>query len=147
VSQADALVVIVAQRYGWVPDDPKRNPEGKSITWLECEEAVANGQDVTAFVIDDHADWPADLSDKADLDVLMEWDDDEEAEAQIKAIRKRIKQLKTFKQWLGSRGLRRTFKTKQELKLEVERALKAWRPQPASPHPAKPSGRLAIPAG
>jgi hypothetical protein len=63
VRNADALVVILAHLYGWVPEDPKRNPEGKSITWLECEEAVANGKAVLAFVVDDDADWPGHLKD------------------------------------------------------------------------------------
>ena len=34
VRDADLLVVIVAHRYGWVPEDKNLNPEGKSITWL-----------------------------------------------------------------------------------------------------------------
>jgi hypothetical protein len=45
----------------------------------------------------------------------------------IQATHTSIQRLKDFKQWLGSRGLRRAFRTKQEFKLEVERALKAWR--------------------
>ncbi len=41
VAKADVLVVIVAYRFGWVPDgqraeDPR---ERQSITWLECEKA------------------------------------------------------------------------------------------------------------
>ncbi len=132
VRNANVLVVIVAHRYGWVPEDEECNPEGKSITWLECKEAVANDKHVLAFVVDEGADWPTHLSDKADLDRAMELDDDEEAEAQVRAIRKRIKGLKAFKAWLSSRGLRRTFRTKEELKLEVERALKAWRPKKAA---------------
>ncbi len=129
VRDADLLVVVVAHRYGWVPEDEKRNPEGKSITWLECEEAVTKGNAVLAFVVDDSADWSRELTDKADLDKAMELDDDEVAERQIKAVRRNIKGLRTFKQWLDSRGLRRTFGTQQELGLEVERALKNWREQ------------------
>lgn len=59
VRKADALVVIVAHRYDWVPEDPQRNPSGKSITWLACEEAVANGKHLLAFVVEDDADWLA----------------------------------------------------------------------------------------
>jgi len=40
VGKADAPLVIVAHRYGWVPEDEKHNPEGRSITWLECEQAA-----------------------------------------------------------------------------------------------------------
>src|SRR5262249_61339731 len=38
VAEAEVVVVIVAYRYGWVPDDPA-NPGSKSITWLECDHA------------------------------------------------------------------------------------------------------------
>jgi len=133
VRSADAMVVIVAHRYGWVPEDRARNPEGKSITWLECEEAVDEGKELFAFVIDDTADWPAELKERADLDRAMEVNDGDEANALMQATRWRIQQLKAFKEWLGSRRLRRTYSTKQELKLEVERALKEWRPQPVAP--------------
>ncbi|MCP3868421.1 MAG: DUF4062 domain-containing protein [Gammaproteobacteria bacterium] len=68
VRQSQVLVVIVAHRCGWVPDDKKRNPDGKSITWLECEEAVNQGNSVLAFVIDEGADWPRKLREEAELD-------------------------------------------------------------------------------
>ena len=127
VRRADLLVVIVAHRYGWVPEEAGRNPEGKSITWLECEEAEANGKEVLAFVVDEDADWPRTMREEAALDRAAHLDDDEAADALIKATRGCIRGLKAFKQWLGSRGLRRTFHGKQDLKLEVERALKEWR--------------------
>ena len=76
-------------------------------------------------MVDDDAVWPDKLKDEADLKRAMEEDDDEKAAALMKETRRRIKSLKAFKQWLGSRGLRRTFRTQEELKLEVERALKA----------------------
>jgi hypothetical protein len=147
VCQADALVVIVAHRYGWVPEDTKRNPDSKSITWLECEEAVAKGKDVLAFVIDDHTDWPSHLKDDAELKQAIEESDFKKATELMKETEWRVEQLKAFKRWIGSRGLRRTFKTQEELKLEVERALRQWRPQLTSPHPAKPNTPLTIPAG
>ena len=36
VAEAEVVVVIVAHRYGWVPEGPD-NPDAKSITWLECD--------------------------------------------------------------------------------------------------------------
>src|SRR5476649_955505 len=48
VAGADVLVVIVAHRYGWVPDATGQ----KSITRLECEEAVSQGKEVLAFLVD-----------------------------------------------------------------------------------------------
>lgn len=61
VAQAEVVVVIVAHRYGWVPDDPS-NPNAKSITWLECEHAWnVTQREVLAFVVDpDFDDWPLD---------------------------------------------------------------------------------------
>lgn len=57
VGAADALVVIVAHRYGWVPD-PQPAGDSKSITWLECEEAVRLNKEVLAFLVDESASWP-----------------------------------------------------------------------------------------
>jgi hypothetical protein len=37
VRDCDVLVVLVAHRYGWRPE-----ANGKSITWLECEEAASD---------------------------------------------------------------------------------------------------------
>ena len=43
VSKADVLVVIIAHRYGWVPPEQGVG-EYKGITWLECEEAISEGE-------------------------------------------------------------------------------------------------------
>jgi len=42
VAKADVLVVIVARRYGWVPPD-HTGGDARSITRLECEEALREG--------------------------------------------------------------------------------------------------------
>ena len=60
VEKADLLIAIVAHRYGWVPDDT-RQPDAKSITWLECENAWnAKTKEVLAFVIHPTTQWPLD---------------------------------------------------------------------------------------
>jgi hypothetical protein len=52
VASINVLVVIVAHRYGWVPPD-QPGKEGKSITWLECEQAAVNDRhEVLAFILD-----------------------------------------------------------------------------------------------
>jgi hypothetical protein len=64
VDQADVLVVIVAHRFGWVPDEQGgRKDRRRSITWLECQRARDNGKDVLAFLVEDPLDppWPAEL--------------------------------------------------------------------------------------
>lgn len=58
VAEAEVVVVLVAHRYGWVPDDPE-NPDAKSITWLECEHAwKVTGKEVLAFIVDPDYSWP-----------------------------------------------------------------------------------------
>ena len=50
VAGDDVLVVIVAHRFGWVPEDqPGAEADRNSITWLECEAAKAQGMRVLAF--------------------------------------------------------------------------------------------------
>ena len=53
VAQAEVVIVLVAHRYGWVPDGPG-NPDGKSITCLECEHALgmSHPKEVLAFLVD-----------------------------------------------------------------------------------------------
>jgi hypothetical protein len=60
VAEAEVVVVIVAHRYGWVPDD-LANPDAKSITWLECDSARKLGKAVLAFLVDADCDWPPKL--------------------------------------------------------------------------------------
>jgi hypothetical protein len=52
VRRSDALVLIVAHRYGWVPAQNDGGKGNRSITWLETEEAVRCGKPVLAFLID-----------------------------------------------------------------------------------------------
>ena len=59
VAEAEVVVVLVAHRYGWVPDDPS-NRDAKSITWLECDHAWnVTKKEVLAFLVDPDYPWPA----------------------------------------------------------------------------------------
>ena len=49
---ADAYVVIVAWRYGFVPGRTATPPDGRSITEIELAEAQASGKPVLAFLLD-----------------------------------------------------------------------------------------------
>ena len=53
------MVVIVAHRYGWVPDE-QQGAEGKSITWLECDEAHRCAKELLIFLVDQKHPWPED---------------------------------------------------------------------------------------
>jgi len=57
VRAADAYVVIVAWRYGYVPQDPA-NPLHHSITELEYEAALGAKKPILAFLLDSEAPWP-----------------------------------------------------------------------------------------
>ena len=58
VRDADVLVLIVAGRYGWIPDREQGGDGEKSITRLEFEAAREMGKPVFAFLSDDVAGQP-----------------------------------------------------------------------------------------
>jgi hypothetical protein len=58
VRVADAYVIIVAWRFGYVPGRTASPPDGRSITEIELAEAQASGKPVLAFLLDPEAPWP-----------------------------------------------------------------------------------------
>lgn len=58
VRTADAYVIIVAWRYGYVPGRTLTPPDERSITEIELKEAQDNGKPVLAFLLDPEAPWP-----------------------------------------------------------------------------------------
>jgi hypothetical protein len=58
VQAADAYVIIVAWRFGYVPGRAASPPDGRSITEIELGEAKACGKPVLAFLLDPEAPWP-----------------------------------------------------------------------------------------
>mgnify|MGYP000494066308 CR=1 FL=1 len=57
VRTADAYVIIVAWRYGYVPGLNMLPPDKRSITEIELVEAQNNGKPVLAFLLDPEAPW------------------------------------------------------------------------------------------
>ncbi|MBZ0304126.1 MAG: DUF4062 domain-containing protein [Anaerolineae bacterium] len=53
VEDAEIYVGIFALRYGYVPDDPRRNPDKLSITELEYRHAMRRGIPALIFIMDD----------------------------------------------------------------------------------------------
>ena len=103
VAADDALVVIVAHRYGWVPRDPPGDGL-KSITWLECEEAVRSEKEVLAFVVDENTAWPEEAKEEyAVLRAVREGRLSAELAAQVQ---RNVEQLRAFKEWLRDEGFR-----------------------------------------
>ncbi len=51
VRDASAYVSVISHKYGQIPEDPKRNPEGLSLTELEFNEAGRLGRLVLLFIM------------------------------------------------------------------------------------------------
>jgi formylglycine-generating enzyme required for sulfatase activity len=132
VAKADLVVVIIAHRYGWVPPgQPGAN--AMSITWLECEEALREGDgkkriEVHAFLVEKDSDsfkWPLHLRESYRAMAATE---EGEATPELHAeIQRNVKKLREFKQWLSSLVIYATFTDVGSLRAEVVAALEAWR--------------------
>ncbi len=143
VAEAEVLVVIVAHRYGWVPDasDPK------SITWLECMEARRQGKEVLAFLIDKDCDWSLQLKESYRLTEALEAGTFTPELAS--EVQRNLAKLAEFKAWLNSLGVRATFANPDDLRGKVDVALREWRerhqefaPAPASKGHHNPTAYL-----
>ena len=126
VDGADVLVVIVAERFGWVPEgqDAKDANERKSITWLECERAKKNGRDILAFLVDEDYDWPAER--REEYRVTEAIGKNEFTPELGNDVQWRVNRLKEFKAWLNNRAVRVTFTTPEDLRGKVVEALLKW---------------------
>jgi Domain of unknown function (DUF4062) len=118
VRKADALVVIVAYRYGWIPPD---QPEGKrkSITWLECEEAAKEGKEVLAFLVDETIKWPEEDKEEYRLVEAARIGKALEIAAEVQ---QNIASLRDFKAWLRGRSIRGGFVNPEDLQGKVATA-------------------------
>jgi formylglycine-generating enzyme required for sulfatase activity len=126
VSKANVLAVIVAHRYGWVPQD-QPGAGAESITWLECRRAVDDGNEVLAFLVEkDSGDfkWPLEWRESYRAMAATE---EEEATPELQAeVQRNVKKLREFKQWLSGLGIRATFTNSDSLRAEVAAALRDW---------------------
>ncbi len=125
VRESDALVVVVAHRYGWVPPAEQGGRDGKSITWIEVEAALRAPRPVPvfAFVVDDAHPW-TELKEESRLrqpDVLAD-------PAKIADVARAVQDLLRFKAWLkNDAGLVvESFSTPADLALKVTAALANW---------------------
>src|SRR5271157_5607021 len=120
VAQAEVVVVLVAHRYGWVPDDPS-NRDAKNITWLECDHAWnVTGKEVLAFLVDPDYSWPAEG--KEDYRLVTE----RKRPGILEEVDRNEKKLAQFKHEL-SRYFRATFTDAASVRPLVSEALWAWK--------------------
>ncbi len=127
----------MAHRYGGKP----KGGRGKSITWLECEEAVRCGLEVLAFMVDDNYSWPEHFKDSYQAQAVKQ-----RAHAG-KALRSELdrdlERLAAFKRWLNGRRMRATFGSADDFQRKGEAALGEWLRRPTPPPPkADPSQYL-----
>jgi len=137
VDEAEAVVAIVAHRYGWVPDDPA-NPDAKSITWLERERARNAGKPVFAFLVDPKYDWPKELYEAYRL-VEGKGLPLPEFLALVEEVKRNEEKLKQFKKEL-SRNIRQEFADAPSFRGLVSAALFVARPRLHPSHEALPEG-------
>src|ERR1700683_5544952 len=86
-AEADAVICIVAHRYGYVPPVELGGDGERSITWLEVDAANSAGKPVFAFLVDSTAPWTA-------------------AKEQDRLLTERDRTLKSSKRSTNSRSLR-----------------------------------------
>src|ERR1022692_5260687 len=99
-AEADAVICIVAHRYGYVPPPELGGDGERSITWLEVDAAKRAGKPVFPFLVDPNAPW----TQVKEQDRLTSEPPEKEAEI-LKAVRK----LQEFRSLLEHEYTRNTF--------------------------------------
>jgi tetratricopeptide (TPR) repeat protein len=121
-ADADAVICIVAHRYGYVPPPELGGDGERSITWLEVDAAKRAGKPVFAFLVDPKAPWTG----VKEQDRLVS--EPEKAQEIFKAVQK----LQEFKAYLGREFTRQAFTGSEELAKNVAITLANF--TPASGH-------------
>ena len=108
--EADAVICIVAHRYGYVPPKDLGGDGERSITWLEVDAANKAGKQIFVFLADEKASW----TQPKEQDRLTTEPEEKHLEI-LQAVRK----LKEFKTYLGSQFTRATFANPDDLAKQV----------------------------
>ncbi|HEX6911705.1 MAG TPA: DUF4062 domain-containing protein, partial [Longimicrobium sp.] len=139
-AEADALVVLLAHRYGYVPPPELGGDGRRCITWLEVEAARQAGKPVFAFLLDLEAPWGQPRESTAL----------EEAPEKALEIAARVMALQDFRAHLAATCTCDTFTTPDDLAAKVVTALATFvrdRTEPVPPrawrvletHPLQPA--------
>ncbi|RQW04557.1 DUF4062 domain-containing protein, partial [candidate division KSB1 bacterium] len=125
IDECDVLVVIVANRYGWIPKEQEKG-EAKSITWLECLHAASQDKEVIAFILDPNKkDWPAEYNEE---NIIAKAIQEGTATPELfTSVQRAVQDLKEFKKWLNSRGFCAFFVNTHDLFGKVYQSLVEWR--------------------
>ncbi len=123
VTPSEVVIVLVAQRYGWVPPD-QPGAQHKSITWLECEHAANWGKELLCFFVAEPPKWP---TEEAEAYRLMEAVTAGTFTPELALeVQRNLEQIKNFRDWLEQRSTRATFTSPDELGRRVTHALHEW---------------------
>lgn len=123
VAACDALLCIVAHRYGFLPEQD--NPESRSITELEYREAERLGIPRLAFILRDDVPWHLKFTDSHTKE--------NEAGARVQR----------FREFLGKERLSGLFTNADDLATEVSAAIQRLAPPVPAPLPAKGAAAAA----
>lgn len=118
VLKADALVVIVGHRYGWIPTAEEGGDNEKSITWWEVHWAFDGGKPVYAYLIDEKAPWNG----EREQDRLVPAKSQKEADEVWRAVRN----LQDFRTFLDANTTRELFTSADDLGGKVATSLANW---------------------
>ena len=118
-AEADAVICIVAHRYGYVPPRDLGGDGEHSITWLEVDAARHAGKPVFAFIVDPKAPW----TEIKEQDRLIA--EPERAPEIVKAVQR----LQEFKASLNREYTRQTFTNPDDLAKHVMAALANFKGQ------------------
>jgi Sulfatase-modifying factor enzyme 1/Domain of unknown function (DUF4062)/NACHT domain len=135
VSPCDLVVVLVAQRYGWVPPDQPADG-AQSITWLECEHAVEQSKDVLVFVVDKESPWPIERTEAYRLTAAF--NEGTFGPHLPSEVARNVTKLDDFRRWLEKGRTRATFTTPDDLRAKVIQALFGWLDKHPECRPARP---------
>jgi hypothetical protein len=126
IAHADIVIVIFFPSYGWVPPG---QPEGaeKSITWLECEEAIRLGKPLLVFIVDDTHPWPVEYNESYALTRAVA--EGKATPELLGTTQRNICRLGEFKTWLMVGRICAFFTTPEDLRGRVEAALRQFRDQ------------------
>jgi Domain of unknown function (DUF4062) len=106
VSDSAAYILIIGKKYGQIPECPRRNPNGVSLTELEFEEAVRLGRPTLLFVMgEDHdvkvRDVEPDADKKRKLEDFRERAKRASPESPVQRVYEVFNSLEEFKEKIG----------------------------------------------
>lgn len=139
VRDSAGYICLISYRYGQIPDCPDRNPNGKSITELEFDEALRLDRPILLFIMDNHPVLPKHIETDPDkivkLNAFRERAKRISSDSNIERVYDVFDSLKTFKKLIGPAISR----LKDDIACSKDTLSPIPLVPPPPPTPAKPS--------